>query len=70
MSNLMTVEEFKALLKFIYETDSWPVNDDGPDYGNSEGTNEITVKAWADKEALNRGYLGGFDAHCKLNGKG
>ena len=66
-SNLMTVEEFAAILKFIYATDVWPVTDGG---ANSVTENEATVKAWADKEALNRGYDSGWDAHCKLDRKG
>ena len=67
MRHTITVEEFAALLKLIYEADPWPVTDEG---ANSVTENEATVKAWANKEALNRGYDSGWDAHCKLNRKG
>jgi len=66
MRHTMTVEEWKALLKLIYEADPWPVTDEG---ANSVTENEATVKAWANKEALNRGYNNGWDAYLKLKGK-
>jgi hypothetical protein len=49
----MTDNQFKAILALLMCSDPWPI----------EGANQAIVEAWANEEAVRRGYLSWFDAY-------